>query len=66
MKEYTMKKCERNNLCVDCDDTECQLAGEAYADCPKWRCDDPIGDCDTCEFMKAYQAGMRAEYQKGE
>lgn len=53
--KYTIKPCTRKNLCVDCDDAECQLAGVARADCPKQSCDNPIGDCNTCVFMKQYR-----------
>ena len=57
-------ECTRNNLCVDCDNTECARAGDIAQDCPKYHCDDPIGDCSKCEFMKKYQAEMRAHYQR--
>ena len=63
--KFTLRPCTRKNLCIDCDDLECLQAGEAVADCPKWKCDNEIGDCFSCEFLKEYQEKMRAEYQKG-
>jgi hypothetical protein len=64
--EYEVHGCYRQNLCVDCDDTECTSCGDIGADCPKWRCDnDKTLDCENCEFLKGYVAEMR-EYYKAE
>jgi hypothetical protein len=51
----TIDECTRKNFCVDCDDPDCLLAGEVEADCPKWKCDNPSMDCETCEFLKEYK-----------
>lgn len=63
--KVSLKTCNRKNLCFDCDDLDCLMAGEAVADCPKCKCDNEVGDCYSCEFLKEYQEKMRAEYQKG-
>ena len=52
-------ECQRDNLCVDCDDAECAGAGRIEADCPKYKCDHLTGDCNNCAFIKAYQEDMR-------
>lgn len=51
--------CNRDNLCVDCDDKECHHAGDIGADCPKWKCDHPFGDCENCAFIKKFVEEMR-------
>lgn len=59
--------CERQNLCVDCDDTQCAFQGKLRADCPKFRCDRPEEfrlDCKSCGYIKHYIKEMRAAYEK--
>ena len=53
-----MNECNRDGLCVDCDNTECLHHGDIGADCPKWRCENG-GDCEHCEWIKAYIKLMR-------
>ena len=53
-----INRCTRKNLCVDCNDPDCLLAGDAEADCPKWRCDNPTMDCENCEDLKEYKEWM--------
>ena len=55
----TIDECTRTNFCVDCDDSDCTFAGCIEADCPKWKCDNPTMDCETCEFLKEYVRKMR-------
>ena len=56
-----VKECKRDNLCVDCDDSECLHAGEIGADCPKWHCDnDKPLDCENCTFIKFYVNDVRS------
>lgn len=58
--------CNRNTLCLDCDNPDCLRAGDIEQDCPKYSCDNAVKyDCENCEFMKKYQEHMRAQYQKG-
>lgn len=57
----TINICDRNILCVDCDDRDCMFAGCIEADCPKWVCDNPTLDCETCEFLKEYVKEIRGE-----
>lgn len=54
-------ECERENLCVDCNNNECLHAGQIIADCPKYHCDNPKGihECEKCDFIKEYQNAMR-------
>lgn len=57
------KECKRKNLCYDCNDNKCALAGDPMADCPKYECDREeyfFEDCDSCGFIKRY----RAEYRR--
>ena len=63
-----IKNCEEDILCVDCKNEECLHHGKAMADCPKYDCDnEPMYDCEHCEFMKKYQEDCRKLYkQKGE
>ena len=56
-----ISECIRTNLCVDCDDPDCLLAGEAEADCPKWKCDNPSMNCEACEFLKEYKREVTNE-----
>ena len=60
----TLKECDRDNLCVDCDNKSCHHAGDAMADCPKYNCDNPNGahKCDDCDFLKEFQTNMRNQY----
>jgi hypothetical protein len=67
-----MSECKRNNLCIDCDNSKCWLAGKALSDCPKYYCDRPkepidqTEDCEHCAFLEQYQKDMREYYkQKG-
>lgn len=47
--------CNRDNLCVDCDNERCRRFGDIGADCPKWTCDNcPPYDCEHCQFIKDY------------
>lgn len=59
-----VSECKRNNLCVDCDNKECWLAGDIQADCPKYRCAFEYG-CERCGFIKRYAERMRETYGKG-
>lgn len=60
-----LKECKRQNLCVDCNDTSCSHHGQHEADCPKYKCDNPIAhDCEHCEFLKQYTTEMRKNYAK--
>ena len=52
------KECERDNLCVDCDDPDCLHAGDIGADCPKWVCDMP-NECEQCLWIREYVAKVR-------
>ena len=64
--DITMSECKRNNLCIDCDDTKCWLAGKLISDCPHYHCIRPakhIEDCEHCEFLKQYQEDMRRYYK---
>lgn len=59
--------CERQSLCVDCDNIRCTHQGKIGADCPKYHCDRPEDfrlQCETCGFIKKYVKEMRAEYEK--
>lgn len=51
--------CHRKSLCVDCSYDKCTRHGDPGADCPKYRCDNPSNDCETCQFIKEYQKEMR-------
>lgn len=62
---FEMSLCNKNMLCVDCNDTKCLGAGEIISDCPKYHCDRESGhinDCETCNFIKQFQKNMRKEY----
>lgn len=52
-----MRTCDKQCLCVDCDNKECLHAGKAMADCPKYHCDNSNGidECDNCDFLKQFQ-----------
>lgn len=61
----TLKECTRQNLCIDCDNTECYRAGQLIADCPKYHCDRNgvlFEHCETCGFLRNYQEEMREYY----
>ena len=58
---FTLNRCTRHNLCIDCDSPDCLHAGKLIADCPKYTCDSE--DCDRCEFIKEFQEDMRKEYR---
>lgn len=67
-----IQECTKDNLCVDCDNDKCWLAGKILSDCPKYHCDKPkepidqTEDCEHCAFIKQYQKDMREYYkQKG-
>lgn len=65
--DVQMSLCERNNLCVDCDNDKCWGAGHIISDCPKYHCDRPkesLEDCETCEFIKEFQKTQREYYKK--
>lgn len=50
-----VSECNRNNLCVDCDDKECWHAGILIADCPLLKCNregELFEDCESCEMLK--------------
>ena len=56
-----LSECTRQNLCVDCDSTDCLHARSLIADCPKYHCDRPsdqIEDCESCAFLRDYQEKM--------
>lgn len=53
-----INRCTRPNFCADCDDPHCIFAGDIGADCPKWKCDNPIMDCENCEFLMEYKKGV--------
>ena len=62
MLEFKVDTCERNNPCVDCDNSRCIFQGKKESDCPKWKCDRPDGqkyDCDHCEFIDKFIEQMR-------
>lgn len=64
--EVKVTECTRNNLCVDCDNEECWFSGTIIADCPKYRCDriaELFEDCESCAFIKRFQADMRAKME---
>ena len=59
------KECKRKNLCADCNRSNCILAGDIRADCPKDRCDNAVfEDCEHCNFIKDYQQYMRNYYMR--
>ena len=60
-----MSECRRNNLYVDCDDSECLNAGNIGADCPKWVCDMP-NVCDQCLWIREYVQRVRNQQGLGE
>ena len=64
-----MSICERDILCVDCDNNACWFAGKTISDCPKYKCDRPshlVEQCDNCTFIKKFQKEQREFYkQKG-
>ena len=62
-----LKECTRQNLCVDCDNTECYHAGQLIADCPKYHCDRNgvlFEHCESCSFLRNYQEEMREKYAR--
>lgn len=56
--------CERDNLCVDCDDKECIHAGNIEADCPLYHCNNDH-HCDSCELMMQFQKEARGLKDEG-
>lgn len=57
--------CEKDTLCVNCDDEKCIHNGQAYADCPKYHCDNPdTQNCSNCNFIKEYQRLFRIAKEK--
>ena len=57
--------CKRDNLCVDCDKEDCLHHGKIMPDCPKYDCDnEPLYDCENCEFIKQYQQDYREKQKK--
>ena len=57
-----LSECNRQNLCVDCDNTKCLHHGKMIADCPRYRCDRPKEfqyDCEHCEFIDGFIEDMR-------
>jgi hypothetical protein len=66
---FTLGECKRNNLCVDCENNKCTLAGKILSDCPKYKCDrkgEDFLNCETCEFIKDFQRSMRKRYKESE
>ena len=61
--EIVERHCPPKTLCVDCKDPDCSCAGEKYADCPKYHCDNAY-DCDNCDFINEFIDEMRKEYEK--
>ena len=64
---FSMSECKRDNLCVDCDNNKCCLAGKLLSDCPKYRCDrtkDKFEDCDSCDFIKDFVKEQREYYKR--
>lgn len=58
-----LKRCNRDNLCVDCDNEKCVHHGRIIADCPQYDCaNEPLYDCEHCDFIKKW---LR-EYRKAE
>lgn len=55
--------CNRDNLCIDCDDEFCYHAGSAEPDCPIFIADVTCGDtdCNHCEFIREFQEEMRGK-----
>lgn len=53
-----LKTCTRDNWCSECDDSECLHAGDAAADCPRYKCIHDIGDymdCENCDWLYDYK-----------
>ena len=67
MMEPKFSVCHRQNTCFDCDDPKCWRVGDKGADCPKYKCDNPLGiqNCDECVFINQYIEMERKRY-KGE
>jgi len=64
-----ISECHMNNLCVDCDNDKCYLAGEIISDCPKYHCDrdkEHLQDCKSCDFIKEFQESERKRYERKE
>lgn len=62
-----MSTCTRNNLCVDCSKLSCLFAGKIMSDCPKHHCDrehEHFEECETCDFIKQFQAEERERMKK--
>ena len=55
---YKIIECNRNNTCLDCDDTECNHHGDISADCQRWICNNSY-DCENCDYIKSYVKLMR-------
>ena len=67
MLNFEINYCNRQNLCVDCNNKDCSLAGKLISDCPKYRCDregDLFEDCESCDFLKVYSNDMREFYDE--
>ena len=59
----TLETCEKKTLCVDCKDKSCMHAGQAIADCPKYKCDNSkLHDCENCLFLAAFIKSRRKQY----
>ena len=59
---YQLKECKRHNLCIDCDEKECLLAGKLISDCPMYTCNrkgKQYEDCESCELLKQLHAERR-------
>lgn len=61
----TVDICNRNNLCVDCDNKECWHCGDKIADCPRYPqycAREKIADsCDDCTWIDKYIEEIRCQ-----
>ena len=59
---YQLKECKRHDLCIDCDEKKCLLAGKLISDCPMYKCDRKgrqYENCKTCELLKQLHTERR-------
>lgn len=56
-----LKPCNRKNLCIDCDNTNCLHAGDYGADCPFWICQVPGTKCSRCKLRKQIIKQLKEE-----
>ncbi len=56
-----MKECTRDNFCYECENARCIFSGSREADCPKYRCDQAVKDCDNCRWLDDWYETVRKE-----